>query len=80
MMAKEKINGSVDLLAKAMRQVFTEAVEEGVEPIRKDIAEIKENVTGLKGDIKQTNKNVQTQLAQNRKDITADVKKALKDR
>ena len=80
MMAKEKINGSVDLLAKAMRQVFTEAVEEGVEPIRKDIAEIKENVNGLKGDIKQTNKNVQTQLAQNRKDITADVKKALKDR
>lgn len=30
----KKLNGSLDLLAKAMRQVFTEAVEEAVEPLR----------------------------------------------
>ena len=39
-----KLNGSVDLLAKAMRQVFTDAVEEGVQPI-------KEAVDGLKQDV-----------------------------
>lgn len=43
-MAKKKLNGSVDLLAKAMRQVFTEAVQEGVEPLRKDVADLKEDV------------------------------------
>ena len=29
--------GSVELLAKAMRQVFGEAVQECVEPVRKDM-------------------------------------------
>ena len=33
-MSGSKLNGSVDLLAKAMRQVFTEAVEEGIRPIK----------------------------------------------
>ena len=50
-MAKDKMNGSVDLLAKAMRQVFTEAVEGAVEPlhgavkdIRADMKDIRENM------------------------------------
>ena len=41
---KGKMNGGVDLLAKAMRQVFTEAVEEGVAPLRQDVADLKQNV------------------------------------
>ena len=36
-----KLNGSVDLLAKAMRQVFKEAVEEAIEPKRKDMTAAK---------------------------------------
>ena len=31
------LNGSVDLLANAMRQVFTEAMQQAVEPVRKDM-------------------------------------------
>ena len=83
-MKKDNMNGSVDLLAKAMRRVFTEAVEEGVQPIKdavgglsKDVDNIRENMA-TKDDIKTTNKNVQAQLAQSRKDISDDMKKALK--
>ena len=37
-MAKgDKLNGSVDLLAKAMRQVFSEAVEGAVEPLATEV-------------------------------------------
>ena len=31
------MNGSVNLLAKAMRKVFSEAVEEAVEPLHTEI-------------------------------------------
>jgi len=90
--SKDKMNGSVDLLAKAMRQVFTEAVEDAVEPLREDVKDIRENMT-TKDDLKAvegrldkkiddgqrtTNENVQAQLAQHRQDIASDVKDALK--
>lgn len=42
----KKLNGSVDILAKAMRQVFTEAVEEAVEPLRSDMSERFDGVEG----------------------------------
>ena len=35
-MSGSKMNGSVELLAKAMRRVFSEAVEGAVEPLRGD--------------------------------------------
>ena len=38
-MSQDKLNGSVDLLAKAMRQVFKEAVEEGVKPLKESMDE-----------------------------------------
>ena len=40
-MAKESLNGSVELLAKAMRTVFSEAVEEGVRAV-KDAVDVEE--------------------------------------
>ena len=43
-MAKKGMNGSADLLAKAMRQVFKEAVEEGTAPLRKDVADLKSDL------------------------------------
>ena len=46
-MSKQKLNGSVDLLAKAMRQVFSEAVEEAVEPLREDIAGVNGRLDGV---------------------------------
>ena len=36
-MTKKALNGSTDLLAKAMRTVFKESVEGAVEPLRKDL-------------------------------------------
>ena len=37
MTAKDTMNGGVDLLAKAMRQVFSEEVEKGVGPLTTEI-------------------------------------------
>ena len=36
-MGKESLNGSVELLAKAMRTVFSEAVEGATEPLHEDM-------------------------------------------
>ena len=69
----EKNGQGVDILAKAMRRVFKEAVEEGVKPLSRDIGELKE-------DLKTTNENVQSQLAQNRKDVSKDFREALAER
>lgn len=54
------MNGNVDVLARAMRTVFSEAVQEGIKPVREDMREMegrlkKEIETGLKN----TNENVQ---------------------
>ncbi len=90
-MTTGKLNGSIDLLAKAMRDVFKESLEAGLVPVRKDINDMRENIDDLRenmesmenrlaGQIKTTNENVQAQLAQHRKDIAADVKKLLAGR
>ena len=80
-MAKESLNGSVELLAKAMRAVFSEAVEGAVEPLRKDMKGARDDMLAMEGrlnaHINTTNENVQGQLAQHRKDISDDVKGAL---
>ena len=83
---KDNLNGSTDLLAKAMRKVFVEAVEQGMIPVRKDISGLKADVSGLKADVSglnkridTNNKNVQSQLAQHRKDVSGDVKKIVTD-
>ena len=109
---REPLNGSVELLAKAMRQVFTDAVAQGVEPIagevaciradlagvkedlagvKEDLAGVKEDVAGVKEDMKdmegRLNKrmdnlesNVQAQLAENRRQVAADVRRQLSRR
>ena len=45
-MASQKANGSVDLLAKAMRRVFQEATEKAVEPVTDLVGEVKEELVG----------------------------------
>ena len=49
-MTKRKPNGSANLLADAMRRVVAESVEGAVEPLRKDIKELKKDV----GDVRET--------------------------
>ena len=82
MSAKSKLNGSVDLLAKAMRQVFTEAVEQGVMPLGEKISGLESRMDGLQREVRDgletTNKNVQVQLAQHRKDVSSDVRRIVK--
>ena len=73
--------GGVDLLAKAMKRVFKEAVEEGVVPLRKDVGTLRDDVGTLRKDmergLKTTDQNVQKQLSQHRKNVASDFKKAL---
>ena len=66
-MSGSKLNGSVDLLAKAMRQVFTEAVEGSIEPKRKDM-------TAAKGRLeRRNNEGLAQDEPARRKDNTSDV-------
>ena len=49
----ERLNGNYDLLARAMRTVVSEAVQEGIKPVREDMRDMegrlkKEIATGLK--------------------------------
>ena len=67
-MVKKSLNGSVELLAKAMRTVFSEAVEGAVAPLRDDIAGISDAMA-TKADIKTTNENMQSQFAEQEKKI-----------
>ena len=64
-MAKgDKLNGSVDLLAKAMRKVFVEAVQEGTKPLREDIATLKSDMDGVKTDLKRMDTDMQNGFAE----------------
>ena len=84
----DKLNGSVDLLAQAMRKVFSEAVQEAVQPVRKDMEGMETRLNKnmdrmeerLNDRIDTTNENVHAQLAQTRKDISDDVKAALTEK
>ena len=58
-----KLNGSENLLANAMRRVFSEAVEGAVAPLRDDIAGISDGMA-TKADIETTNENMQAQFAE----------------
>ena len=56
-MTKKALNGSTDLLAKAMRKVFIEAVEGAVEPLREDLEKgLKDTNEKIDAGLKTTNK------------------------
>ena len=91
----KKLNGSVDLLAQAMKKVFSEAVEGAVTPLTTEVKTLRGEMHGMRDEmhgmegrmeerlakgLKTTNENVQAQLAQNREDIRNDVKDALAKR
>ena len=78
---KDRLNGSVNLLADAMRKVFHESVQGAVEPVATEVKALRTEVHDMEGRInkrideglKTTNENVQAQLAQHRKDINEDM-------
>ena len=80
----EKLNGSVDLLAQAMRQVFSEAVEVAVEPVKESVDALRTEMRDMEGRIDKnmdrmeerlnartdtTNENMQAQFAEQEKKI-----------
>jgi len=75
-MANDNLNGSVDLLANAMRKVFSEAVEGAVKPLTLEVKAITSEVKAMRSDINDlkeenqtTRDNVQSQLASHRKEV-----------
>ena len=79
-MVKKSLNGSVELLADAMRTVFSEAVKGATEPLHEDMKGLHEDMKGLRTDmqgmgarmdegIKITNENMQSQFAEQEKKI-----------
>ena len=45
-MPEPKLNGSIDLLARAMRRVFTEAAKEGAEPVKNAVSSLNQDAGG----------------------------------
>ena len=93
-MAKKGLNGSVNLLADAMRKVFTEAVEGAVEPLTAEVKALRTETHDMEGrlnkridetnkkiddGLKTTNENVQAQLAQQNKNVQAQLSQHRKD-
>ena len=72
-MGATKLNGSVDRLAIALREVFSEAVEGAIDPLRTDIAKIRSDMAGMEGrlndQIDTTNKNMQAQFSEQEKKL-----------
>ncbi len=68
MKTDSKLNGSVEMLAKAMKEVFSEAMESAVEPIHSDLEGIRNNMA-TKEDVNTTNVNMQAQFAEQEKKL-----------
>ena len=72
-MGKQRLNGSVVLLAQAMRQVFTEAVDGAVRPLTDEVKALRTEVHDMEDRlntrIDTTNDNVQAQFAEQEKKI-----------
>ena len=66
----------VDLLAQAMKRVFKEAVEEGVEPLVELVSGVERSMA-TKKDVDTTNKNMQKQFAAQPGLISKEVHKIL---
>lgn len=73
-MANEKLNGSVDRLAHALRDVFVEAMESVGRDIKTEIR------TDMQAMEERIEKQIEERLYQNRKDVVEDVKNTLRSR
>ena len=91
-----KLNGSIQLLAEAMHNVFSDAIDGTRATLKNDMADafegfgskmdrrmdkLEERIDGVQKDLRDqietTNLNVHAQLAQNRKDVSNDVRDML---
>ena len=69
----DKLNGSVSLLATALRDVITEVMDASREASKADldavVSVVSSDLASLRSDNAMTNQNMQTQFAQVREDI-----------
>ena len=78
----KRLNGSVDLLAKAMRQVFQEATQQAVEPVMDEMVKMEDRLDkkidtvnqNMQDKIDTVNQNMQSQFAEQEKKIGKMVK------
>ncbi len=72
-MAKETLNGSTNLLAQAMREVFSEAMTTAVAPLQTEMKALRTDMrdmeTRLNARIDTTNENMQAQFAEQERKI-----------
>ena len=65
MAAKEKLNGSVDRLAEALRDVVREAAHEAMEPLRKEMKagfeQVDKELSELRGELTYARKEAELQ-------------------
>ena len=77
-----KLNGSVDLLAQAMRRAVTQAVQEASGPVRTEVKVMRNEMHDMENQLNKridmTNENVQSQLGQHRKDVADDMRQIVK--
>ncbi len=74
-MSNNPLNGSVNLLAQAMRDVFREGVERAVEPLATEMKAMRTDMRDMESRLNEridtTNQNMQGQLAEQQKKIGA---------
>ena len=73
MSKKSKLNGSVNMLAEALKGVVSEAIEENNDVILTEMSAMEKR---LDERIDTTNKNTQSQIAQLRADVLGDTRES----
>ena len=72
----EKLNGSVDILAKAMKQVFQEATAQAVEPVMEEMTAMEKRLDKkIDSAVETTNGNMQAQFAKQEEKVAKQGKK-----
>ena len=69
------LNGSADLLAKALRQVVKEAAQEAIGPVYESMRENFEQVDQKLGDLEKDSVHIKYRVDQHRKELDSVVKK-----
>ena len=88
--SKNKLNGSVESLASSLHNVISEAVEKGNESMMEEMTAMEgrlntridtviSDVNTLKSDLETTNKNMSAQFAAQKKFISEEIDKRLRN-
>jgi len=74
-----KLNGSVDRLAEALRDVFTEAVQGAVEPVATEVKALRTEVRDIRTEVKDMEQRLTQSIDDNNKRIEESRKEMTRD-